>query len=218
MHKITIPLAVFAAMFLWITPAVANLVVVYSVDDPSQDPLNVNGVYHEIGDGFLQDELLISSWSLTDLRPCPENPDDPEILNVAVNITNLTGSSLDDVYYVADLGTSLQNYDGSIGNVALKDAQLSFRIDWLGINKPLIFESMIPDNIWQAGELWTFVIQDFIGVGGGPPAPFGSPGIASVSVNLTNSTGSIIAIPEPSTLVLAAMGLFGFGIYFWRRR
>ena len=133
-------------------------------------------------------------------------------------MTNTSGHDNYDVIYVADEGTSLQNYDKPrIGN-GPADVQLAFLIDNVGLNTPLRSESMTPDLIWQNNETWVFVIQDFVGAGGGPPAPFDSIGIAGNSAGWPPSTGSILGVPEPSSLLLAALGLMGFGIYCWRRR
>ncbi len=215
-------LAVVAALFLWIAPAGANPVLVESYDDPSQDPLNVQGWYEEIGEIgiFPVHESLISSGSSTDYRPCPENYDDPNIPNALVWIYNNTGRDLFDVYYVADPDTWFQNYDGYIGNAGIGEGDLcqAFRIDSIGINTPLIYESMNQDNIWQAGESWYFVIQDFQNTWGGPATPFDSLGIASLSSGYPPSTGSIIAIPEPSTITLLLFGAVGLMVFRWRRR
>ncbi len=213
-------LAVVAAVVLWITPAGANPVLVESYDDPSQDPLNVFGWYEEIGEYYFPENESLQSggWWEESYTPCPQNPDDPNIHNVGIYIYNNTGRDLYDVYYVADIGTTLQNYDGYIGNAGLGDYSLAFRIDSIGINTPLIYENISSDNIWQAGEWWGFVIQDFQGAGGYDPIPFASLGIASNSYgNEWLSTGSIIAIPEPSTLTLLLFAAVGLMVFRWRR-
>ena len=86
------------------------------------------------------------------------------------------------------------------------------------MNKPLVFESMNVDEVFEAGETWDFIIQDFVNDLGGPPAPFDSIGIASLSTGFPPSTGSIIAVPEPSSLALCTLlgGIGAFGV--WRRR
>ncbi len=70
-------------------------------------------------------------------------------------------------------------------------------------------------EIFEPGETWEFIIQDFANPLA-PPAPFGSLGIASVSFLTTNSSGSIIAVPEPVTLSLLALS--GLAVLIRRRR
>ena len=83
------------------------------------------------------------------------------------------------------------------------------RIDWVGVNTPLVYESMVVDNVFQAGETWEFIIQDYTNQLGGPPTPFDSVGIAGLSGGWPPSTGSIIGSPVP---VPAAFWLLGSGI------
>jgi len=202
------------------SPALAVPVVVVSEDLPEQDPLNVNGDYHELGDGFPADELIVSSDIETNYVPCPIEWDPSGPPNIEVTMTNLTPTDWQDVHYVADNPfTNITNYDGLIGNAVLVDTWLAFRIDNIGLNRPLVFESLTADNVFQSGETWKFVIQNFFNVLGTPPAPFGSIGIASLSSGGLASSGSIIGvtvIPEASTYLL--FGLGALGLMVWRRR
>ncbi len=118
------------------------------------------------------------------------------------------------------MGTSFQNYDlKCIGNAGLDDAQLAFRIDAVGLNTPLVYESLSNDGVFENHETWTFVIQDFVGANGRPATPFRSLGIASLSTGgFDGSTGSIIAVPEPGTLALLVVGVINVLVYAWRRR
>src|SRR3972149_2859512 len=119
MYRISIFLVVVVAMLTWTMPATAVWLPVYSVLEPGQDLWPVHPWYDEKGDQppFPDEESLISSWQYTDYRPCPINEDDPLILNVEVTMTNTSGHDNYDVIYVADEGTSLQNYDKPrIGN------------------------------------------------------------------------------------------------------
>ena len=43
-------------------------------------------------------------------------------------------------------------------------------------------------------------------------------GIDNWKIVITADTPESSAVPEPSTIVLAAQGLFGFGLFVWRRR
>ena len=102
--------------------------------------------------------------------------------------------------------TSLTNFDG------LVNGMLAFKIDYLGVNRSLIFEDMIMDGIFQPGETWGFIIQDYQNMFGLPPSALGSIGVPSLGDTL--SSGSIIAIPEPATLCLLGLG----GLLLRKRR
>ena len=105
--------------------------------------------------------------------------------------------------------TLFSNIDGFVNGA---DA---FRIDAVGANTPLIFESGVADGIWSAGEIWHFVIQDYTNIFGDPPSAFTSPGVPSPA-GAGGSSGSIIAVtPEPSTALLLLPGLAALA---WRRR
>lgn len=181
---------------------------VYSMDGP-QDSLFVEGPVDELGNGFPPDELITSSYITdTTYRPCPEQPDDTGIPNVVVSITNMTNIGFEDLYYVADPETSLQNYDGWIDEVPVAvgvNQHEAFRIDDVGINTPLISESIAGDLIFAPGETWEFVIQDYTNGLGLMPHLFGTVGVASASTGDTFSSGSIIT-PEPGSLLVMLLG------------
>ena len=220
-----------------VAPAWGISLTVISQNGP-QDPLTIAGDVHELGDSFPVDEAIVSSWVETDQTSCfePGNIDDPSIPNILVTMTNLSPQDWLDVHYVADYDpdpppggfpaqwVTVSNFDGWIGN-GPGDLSQAFRIDNVGPwNFPLVSESMAPDLIFQSGEVWEFILQDWAVapgvVGSVGPTPFGSIGIAGASPNASLSTGSIIAkaIPEPSTVaVWGLLILCGIGIG-WRRR
>jgi hypothetical protein len=107
------------------------------------------------------------------------------------------------VHYVADPdttgvgGTTISNEDG------LVNLGQAFRIDTVGINTPLVNESMLANGVFQPGEFWTFIIQDYQNAAGLGPANFNSIGVGAASPG-GPSSGSIIAhiIPEPGALGL----------------
>jgi len=123
---------------------------------------------------------------------------------VIVRIQNVCSVKRCDLYYVADEETTLTNLDGMIGNCGLNDFEEAFQIDHVGINQPLISESMAWDNCFEPGEIWEFIIQDYQNTKGLTPVQLGSLGIAGVSFCDFCSSGSII--PEPATLALLGLG------------
>ena len=184
---------------------------ILSVVEGPQDPLVVPALVHELGTGkvFPDGELILSDYiEVTEYAPCPLS-DDVGISNVLVAIQNNTGVSWSELWYVADPETTLTNNDGTI------NGQLAFKIDnGLGqLNQPLVYEDN-PNLIFEPGEIWGFVIQDYHN----PhwvvlPSSFGSIGVPSGIDNV--SSGSIIAIPAPGAILLGSLGV---GLVGWLRR
>jgi len=184
-------------------------------------PTRPTGV-HEIGDFmvFPADEALSSvELGITSVSPCPTAGDDPLVPNIVVDIRNLTGLAWEEVWYVADSATTITNYDGEANDIAFVPLQEAFRIDNIisdpgGIHHPLIFESITADGIWEVGESWQFILQDYSNLSGLSASALNSIGVgdASPDAGISDSSGSIIAIrpiPEPSSLLLACLGLLG---------
>ena len=214
--KSLLPVALTVSGLLSITNAFAIPLGVVHTDVPNCDPLFVPQLVDEIGlpaGGFPPGEMLASA----DIGPGPPVciPSDGPPLDAIVSITNLNAVSFTEVWYVADQDTSISNFDGFVA-VPAGPLLEAFRVDTVGINKPLIFESFAADGIWSPGETWDFVIQDYFNALGLLPSALGSIGIGST---IPTSSGSIIAVPEVIPIPAAAW-LFGsaLGLLGWARR
>jgi len=198
--------------------------VVY-IDTPQCDPLFIPQDVDEIGNyvEFPADESLDSiSLGLSPVIPCPAT-DNPLLTEVIIDIRNLSGRVWQEVWYVADDETDITNFDGEANALGLPPLNEAFRIDNKvsdpgGSHHPLLSESMTPDGIWEIGESWQFVLQDYFNTLGYLPESLTSIGVGSLSASpatgIAESSGSIIAytevVPEPSTMLLACLGLVGF--------
>ncbi len=198
---------------------------VASADAGSCDPLFIPTDVDEIGDFsvFPPDESL-SATSVQVTLPACISTDDPGILDERVSITNLTGRDLTDVWYVANPATTITNVDGYANQIpfpVVTGENFAFRIDSLGVHRALVAESGLPNNIWEAGETWDFVLQDYFNANGLPANAINSIGVGdgSIAAGVIKSSGSIIAlpfVPEPGSVVLALLG--GVGITLFGRR
>ncbi len=214
MKKLTTICVLTALVLTASGTAQASWTPVSYVDGP-QDPLWVPEWVHELGNkpaSPIPTPERITSYTVgpIDYRPCMQKPDNPYIPNMEVFILNLTGVSWSDLWYVADLDTFLTNDDGWINGGS------AFKIDNVGLNTPLVYESMNKDLIFEPWEQWYFVIQDYSNQFGLAPSLFGSIG---VGINSSGpepfSSGSIIAIPAPGAILLGGIGV---GLVGWLRR
>jgi hypothetical protein len=182
-------------------PALAVPTAVSHVDLPTCDFLAVPPVVDELGDtpAFPPDERIVAVDFFTGAVACPST--DTPATNSLISMTNITSFDFVEVWYVADPETIISNVDGLI------NGEEAFRIDAVGLNTPLIFESITANGIFEAGETWDFIIDDYFNLLGLAADDFFSVGVG-VTSPLGPSSGSIIArIPEPSTALLAGLGL-----------
>ena len=198
---------------------------VYYDDTEHCDPLFVPTDVDELGIGqsvagaivgpFPKDEE-ITAFAIEEYMPACMHSDDPDKVDSIVSITNLTvpQRSFSELWYVANPNTYISNWDGLVGQVGSADlgSGPAFRIDNVGHNRPLLSESGTADGIFEPGETWKFVVQDYdAGSLGLDAAAFTSIGVAGGSLGGGKSSGSIIGIPmrvpEPSGLALLAIGL-----------
>jgi len=212
MRTLEILTAVGVALALAV-PAAAFPVDLDVENTPEQDFLWAPNRAEELGIAFPPDENIQAYDTPTNDTACNDPPgDDPAITNALVIMTNMTTRNFTDVWYVADAAwTTITNLDGKI------NMGMAFKIDTVGVNRPLVFEDMIPDDIFQAGETWHFILQDYQNVQGLAPSAFFSMGLVGAgSDGDPTSSGSIVAIPEPASMAVLALG--GLGVLLKRRR
>ena len=209
MKRLTITsLYVLAALMFCASPVMAYIIDVYTEPDPIQDDWQLRGEVDELGNQFPPDEMIDSMVVMWQGHvPCPKEFQE---FAVQVRIINRTHMTFPELYYVADLeSTTLTNYDEWVGQVnaagIVTQPWLAFKIDAVGENTPLVYEDR-PNGLFEPGEAWEFVIQDYRNIFGLSPAAYRSVGsIAALSSHDGFSSGSIIT-PEPTTIVLLGLG------------
>ena len=209
MHRLHLLLAI---MVIGVTgsAALASPTPVTSADFSDCDTLFFpSNIADELGTTalFPPDEFIMAFSTDTNQNACPAN-DDTVLINKLVGITNGTNIAFSDMHYVADPPTTYSNFDGFI------NGQRAVRIDSFGINAPLIFESGIANDIFEPGETWQFILNDWDTTAGGAPEDLGSIGVPS-SLGLGLSTGNIIGLPVPEP---GMIGLMLPMLMFLRRR
>ena len=184
------------------------------------DPIAPFPLLHELGE--IDPAFAAGGEDLVSMRvPTPTeicvtpgtSGNDHEIM-----ITNTSPFAWEELHFVTDNGFFVGNFDGFIAG------EHAFRIDgtvtMTGVNDNLIFESITPDEIFECGETWVFLVTEFLGPGGFPlPVPFDSVGFAGFPPTTTlPSTASILAnqhnrcpsavggeiIPLDTTMILVA--------------
>ena len=186
--------------------ATASPVSVTSQDLPNQcDPLApVPAVMDELGTTavFPLDERISATFTFVNPDVCATSSS-PAVPNAELRITNLTTISFTDLHYVTDADTGFTNFDGVINGFE------AVRLDNVGVNQPLITEfGGSQPLVFEPGEVWVVVLDDWGNGSGLTPADLGSIGVPSGPAP-DLSSGSIVAIPipEPGSMALAALGL-----------
>jgi len=156
-----------------------------AVCDTLDIPVNVD----ELGNKppFPDVEWIVSLSSSTDTEACPTITSNSHTL---VSITNNSPFDFSDLWYVVNSNIGITNFDGGAGP-DVNNLNRAFKIDSVGTNQPLVSESNTVNGIFESGETWEFIIDDFP-LAAGDPAAFLSKGVPSTD---SESTGSIIAIP-----------------------
>lgn len=209
----TIVLSAAAAMT---ASALADPIDGNYLDLPGCDDHGPLTAVEEFGDptAFEPSQHIGHASTFTDLSACSMT-DDPTKPNALVLITNLTSRTLDNLFYVGDPETRFSNVDGEgYGAGTPTIPGLAFRIDSVGMNKNLIFESGTFNGLLEPGETWQFIVQDYENAAGVAPDLFFSVGMAGDSIAIANSSASIVRmVPAPGSLAL-----LGAGLAFARRR
>ena len=185
--------------------AFANSIQVVDLDnDRACDTLDIPDMVDELGTvqpAFPADELISSDiGDNTDITQdsCTPNPLPQGSTITVVSITNtvMPPRSFSDVWYVADTGIDIHNFDGGVG----PDNNRAFKIDSVGVHQPLLPETGgTQAGVFEPGETWNFILNNYPASAGAASA-FGSAGVPSPPSPAANefpllSTGSIIAIP-----------------------
>ena len=217
-----IGLFLIGALMISIMPAALAIPVDAELRDTlRQDELVNLPDWHELGIGFPVDEdITASDEEYLGEEPCPT--DYLGGLNYLVTIQNLSPNYWTDLHYVADPETTFTNDDGEAQDLKAPGWTLAFRIDKVGANQPLVFESMAQDNIFEPNEVWQFVVQDYQNANFLAPSLLDSwDGMSQGQISYASAGGppssaSIIAIPEPNAIVMILIS--GSGFIFIRRK
>ena len=198
---------VFTAFLMAVAPVGATVVNI-SVSGPTGcDPLLIPSapLADQLGISFafpVGEQISFSSTDTT-LSACGL-VDDQTIKNKLVSVTNLQSFAISDLYYVTHGGPTpgtFSNFDGYVNGV------MAMKIDRIGNNVSLWSENMTPDGIFEPGETWQFIVQDY--VSSVPVDLFYNAGFVGSSSGLPS-----IIVPEPSGIVLSLLS----GLLLLRRK
>ncbi len=191
-------------------PAGASPVTAEFVSVAPCDSLPSQTLTHELGTGpaFPVDESIVLTSIVPFSGSVPCGPTVDLVNDHLITILNTSGRPWQDLFFVADPGIEIFNYDGVIFREGNPQA---FKIDSVGVNFNLLSESIAADGIFEPGESWTFAVVGFggnVAPGAGVPS-FGSLGLDAAG---TDSNASIVANPAPTPVPLVGMGLVGIAL------
>ena len=161
-----------------------------SFDVPQCDTLVVPVFVDELGpagEGFPPDEQVV-----LDPMDGPFEPNCSGLTDVGLTfdllVVNNTGRRFVEVWFIADSPNFwIGNFDGFVQEGP------AMLIDRGGINRPLISESITPDEVFEPGEVWVFRVHHWVGP---PIIRLGSLGrVGNDSIAIDPSVASLIAIP-----------------------
>ncbi len=205
------------SIFICLSTAVASAEPIEGIyfDLPTCDSHGFLHAVEEFGDPafFAPDEAIAHVSTFIQLPACPPT-DNPGIPNALVEIVNLTDRYVENLFYVGDPDTLFTNVDGLADAGVIPDLTgLAFRIDSFGLNRPLIFESITADGVFEPGEIWHFIVQDYFHPAGLAPDAFFSIGMADASFTPGDiSSASIVRmVPAPATMALGLCALLAIG-------
>ncbi|MDB5326842.1 MAG: hypothetical protein JWM57_2411 [Phycisphaerales bacterium] len=207
--------AVAAAAAWWPINATASPVAVsgHFIDDARGDAVAVQSLSGELGDDAQFPIGGAIDYHTHRLYQDIGVPNDGIANDWNVHMTNVSGQSWANLFFVADLGATVGNADGKVEDVANAASVFTdaFRIDALGSNANLLSESISSDGIFEPGEEWEFGVMNFgSGLNALPPS-FITPGVfagSSPMVGLGGTNASILASPVPEPGVPATIALF----------
>ena len=192
----------------------AEFALISPTDAPPCDPLFAPVDVDEIGNGALNgtfpfpfpfpdfEELTSGLVDPDGSSACTTGTSDGAAANPVIFIKNevVPPTEFPFVWYVSDADTTVSNLDGFEGGTIpmfFIDSVDSFGGAGCGANCPLIIEDGTLDGIWEPGETWHIILQDFASPGA-PPENLNSIGVGfpSTASDLpSESSGSIIVEP-----------------------
>lgn len=200
----------------------------FYVEDGRCDPVPNQSLSHELGEAtfFPINESLQIFVAPVTTYVCV--PDDGIQNDWGIQIVNVSGQAWNNLFFVADLGLSIGNADGTVYDTAPTPGVVvdAFRIDGTvtitGMNDNLQNESGTVDEILAPGESWRFLVTNYTStVGVNPPPLFRAPGVfANTEPFMTPwiSTASILATPVPEPSLVHGLVAVGSALLMRRPR